>query len=257
MPFEPIPGGPRLFYREAGAGDQPLLLIHGNLATSRWFEPLLAHLPTGIRAVAADSRGCGDSEKPEGPWRLADLAEDLHQLMQTLGHPRYAVLGHSLGGSVALELAVAHPEAVERVLLINAAPPEGLRLPEAFYAQMEALAATPAVLRAALAATAPSLAPSPFFEALLSETLAKSTGAWIRNSLALRDMDLRAQAGRLAMPVRILYGALDRLVTLEMAESTRRQIPGATLEVWPEVGHSIPVEAPQRLARWVAESLTN
>lgn len=248
-----IPSGLSLFYREQGSGDKVILMVHGNLASSRWWERVMAGLPVGVRVLAPDLRGCGDSDKPEGLWSMADLAEDLHQFMQALGISRCAVVGHSLGGGLAQQFAVDHPEAVSHLVLINSAPPNGLQTPEAVLAKIEVWAGMPDVIKGALAPMMPAAPKDQFLADLLEDAAVKSNGAWVRNGRALNRMDVTAQVARLKVPTLVIYGQQDPLVTLAMAEQTRDLIPGAVLEVWPEVGHSPPVEAPERLAQRIAE----
>lgn len=251
MPSIQLKNGLNMCYRESGAGDRVWLFIHGNVASSRWWEKVMAELPAGVRAVAPDLRGCGDSDKPDGHWSMADLGDDVYQFTQALGIRRAAVIGHSLGGSVALQLAVDHPDLISHLVVINSAPADGLQLPEASYAQVEQFAKSPDITKAALGMMMPTAPKDQLYAQLLDDGV-KSAGAWLRNGYALRDMNLVAQAAALKVPALVLYGKQDALVTSEMAERTQAQIPGALLEMWPEIGHSAPVEAPQQLVQRIA-----
>ncbi|HYF96067.1 MAG TPA: alpha/beta hydrolase [Symbiobacteriaceae bacterium] len=255
MPAIRIANGLRMFYREHGSGDRVVLLIHGNAASSLWWERAMAGLPVGVRAVAPDLRGCGDSDKPAPAWSMNDLAEDVFQLTRALGLGRFTVVGHSLGGGVAQYLTVNHPEAVEKLVLINSAPSEGLKTPPERYAQLEAAVKMPVVLKMALAAMMPTAPKDEYYDRLLEESVTKSAAALIPNGRALDDMDLTGPAALMQVPTLILYGKQDMLVTLEMMERTRQTIPGAVLEVWDEVGHSAPVEDPPRFTKRLLEFL--
>ncbi|HWI61078.1 MAG TPA: alpha/beta hydrolase [Symbiobacteriaceae bacterium] len=248
MPAIKIANGLQIFYRERGSGDRVVLFIHGNTASSLWWERAMENLPAGVRAVAPDLRGCGDSEKPAPTWSMNDLAEDVWQFTQALGLTRFAVVGHSLGGGVAQYLTVNHPEAVEKLVLINSAPAEGLKTPPERYAQLEVAVKMPDVLKMALAAMMPTAPKDEYYARLLEESIAKSAAALIPNGHALDDMNLTEQARGITAPTLILYGRKDMLVTLDMMERTRDTIPGALLEVWDEVGHSAPVEDPVRFS---------
>jgi pimeloyl-ACP methyl ester carboxylesterase len=249
MPTFQTSDGHSVFYRAQGHGDRGILFLHGNVGTSLWWERVLAHLPLEVRAVAPDNRGCGDSGKPDGAWTMETIAADAYQLMESLGITRYTVVGHSLGGAIAMQLATDHPEVVGRLLLINAAPADGLHFPEPFYAQLELLAQRPDVLTMSLAATMPTAPKDAFYTHLLAESVAKSSGAWVRNTRALDGFNVVQALSALRIPTLIIYGQeKDPVVTQAMAEQTRDQIPGALLELWPGVGHSAPVEAPERLA---------
>lgn len=253
MPFVRTPGGLRLFYQEQGRGNRCVLLVHGNLASSRWWERVMVHLPDDLHVVAPDLRGCGQSDKPSDLWSMSDLAGDLFHLIERLGLACPAVVGHSLGGGVAMQLMAEYPERVDRALLVNSAPADGLQLPEERYGQIQVWATMPDVIRGALKAMMPTAPDDGYRATLLDDSLNHSVGAWLPNGRALQRMNVADRLAALSIPTLVLYGGLDPLVTREMAERTRSQIPGAQLEVWPEVGHSAPVEAPERLARRILE----
>lgn len=253
MPTVQIENGLHVFYREQGSGEQVLLLIHGNVASSRWWEKVMAQLPAGIRAVAPDLRGCGDTDKPEGPWTMDQLADDIWQFTRALGLTQFGVVGHSLGGAVAQQLTVAHPDQVLGLVLVNSAAPDGLQTPEDKYAQLEMVVQTPQYLKMALAAMMPTAPQDGFYHQLLEDGVTKSAGAMIRNGRALGEMNVVEAVKGLKVPTLVVYGQQDPLVTLEMAERTRDLIPGARLEVLEGVGHSAPVEAPERFTQLLLE----
>lgn len=252
MPNVTIAKGLNLFYRKSGSGDRHLLLIHGNTASSLWWEKVMGLLPEGVTAWAPDLRGCGDSDKPEGGWTMADLGDDVFQFCEAVGIRRATVVGHSLGGAVAQQLTVDHPELVERLVLVNSAEPAGLVTAPERYAQLEVAIRQPELLKMALAAMMPTAPKDEFYHRLLEESVTKSAGALIPNGRALDNMNLVEQVKGIRVPVLILYGQQDALITLEMMQRANQQIPGSTLEVWPEVGHSAPVEDPERFARRLA-----
>lgn len=253
MPTVQTSSGLSFFYREHGSGDRVMLFIHGNLASSLWWERVFEHLPPGVRAIAPDLRGCGGSAKPAPPWSIADLAEDVAQVAQALGVQRCDVVAHSLGGSVALQLAIAHPDLVRSLVVINSAPADGLALPDAAYEQIKVLAGMPEVIKGALAAMMPTAPKDAYHAQLLEDSVTNSVGAWLPNGYALRDFNAVESAAALKVPMLVVYGKQDNLVTLAMSERLRDQVPGATLEVWEEIGHSALVEAAQRLVQRIID----
>jgi len=255
MPTIRLANGLDVFYRETGRGNRVLLLIHGNVTSSLSWERVMQALPAGVRAVAPDLRGCGDTAKPDGDWSMLDLAEDAYEFTRALGLGICTVVGHSLGGSIALQLTVSHPEVVEGLVFINSAPAEGLQLSEERYAQVAAMSQMPDMIRLALGAMMPTALKDEYYDRLIAESVAKSAGAWLRNGYALRDMNLVNEARAVRVPALVLYGTKDVLVPHSMAERLRDQIAKATLETMDEVGHSAPVEAPERLARRLMEFL--
>lgn len=108
-----------IHYLEQGAGDKTLLLIHGNFSSSLFYSPLLERLPKTIHIVAPDLRGYGDSTYNHRIGSLKDFAEDLTLFLEAKNLIKVSVVGWSLGGGVALELAASHPHLVEKLILIN------------------------------------------------------------------------------------------------------------------------------------------
>lgn len=253
MPTVQIANGLNLFYRESGSGPRTLLLIHGNVASSVWWERVMALLPAGVKAYAPDLRTCGDSQGVEGPWTMHDLAEDLYQFTRAVGIEKATVVGHSLGGSIAQQLTVEHPELVERLVLVNSAGPAGLQVPEATYTFIDSVWQQPEMVKKVLGPMAPTAPQDEFYDRILTESATRCTSGWARNGRALAGMNLVSEAAGIKAPVLILYGEKDMLVTREMAERTQQQIPGSVLETYPEVGHSVVVEDPERFTRRLVE----
>jgi pimeloyl-ACP methyl ester carboxylesterase len=117
-----------LAYEERGAGDPPLVLIHGWCCDHGHFAPQAEHFSRRHRVVSVDLRGHGASDAPSGPYPMRSLADDVAWLARELGLHRPVLVGHSMGGLVALNLAVQHPELPAAIVLLDSPllPPEGL-----------------------------------------------------------------------------------------------------------------------------------
>ncbi len=115
-------GGPVKIAWESRGEGPPLLLIQG-LGYGRWsWEPIVPGLAARHQVVFFDNRGIGESDKPKGPYTAAQMAGDALQVMDEAGIERAHVLGASLGGMIAQELAVAAPERVDRLVLACTTP---------------------------------------------------------------------------------------------------------------------------------------
>jgi haloacetate dehalogenase len=122
--------GVTLFARQGGPSDSgrpPLLLLHGHPQTQAMWHRVAPTLARSRRVVLMDLRGYGDSDRPpagEGSAAYAkrEMARDAVALMQSLGHERFAVLAHDRGARVAHRMALDHPEAVTRLMLLDIAP---------------------------------------------------------------------------------------------------------------------------------------
>jgi pimeloyl-ACP methyl ester carboxylesterase len=111
--------GVALAYRDLGSGVNPIILVHGWAGDHSFMQPQMEHLCQYHRVLAVDLCGHGQSAAPERKYTLADFAEDIHWLSATLSLPPAIVIGHSMGGEVALELAATYPEDVSAICLID------------------------------------------------------------------------------------------------------------------------------------------
>src|SRR5436190_5299087 len=113
--------GTRIHSRRVGRGE-PVLLIHGLGSSGEDWELQVRALARRFQVIVPALRGSGRSGKPRGPYQIADFALDNWALLRRLGIERAHLVGFSLGGAVALEMALRRPEAAARLVLINALP---------------------------------------------------------------------------------------------------------------------------------------
>lgn len=126
--------GVTLAYEEAGRGDPPLLFVHGWSCNRAFFAPQLEHFSRRRRCVGVDLRGHGESDKPEQDYTMEGFADDLAWLTGRLGLERPVVIGHSMGGLVALVLAARRPELVRAIVMVDGAT-RGLGAPDPVFAE--------------------------------------------------------------------------------------------------------------------------
>jgi pimeloyl-ACP methyl ester carboxylesterase len=121
--------GVRLFYEESGTGEPPLVLIHGWCCDHTYLEPQREHFRSRARALAVDLRGHGQSDKPEQEYSIPAFADDVAWLCEKVGLERAVVVGHSMGGLIAVEIASRFPALARGVVLLDSpiVPPEGAR----------------------------------------------------------------------------------------------------------------------------------
>ncbi|MEX2245291.1 MAG: alpha/beta hydrolase [Dehalococcoidia bacterium] len=113
-------GGVALAYDEAGAGDPLMLFVHGWCCDRSHFAPQMAHFSPRHRCVAVDLRGHGDSDKPESAYTFDVFADDLAWLCGELKLTKPVVVGHSMGGAIALALAARHPQLASAIVMLDA-----------------------------------------------------------------------------------------------------------------------------------------
>src|SRR5215210_4685738 len=116
-----------LAYLEAGDGEQPVLLIHGNFAGKSWWRELLAEPPLGARLLAPDLPGFGESTGVRGfSPSMSRYAESLVRFLDGIGVQHPMLVGHSFGAAVAVELALAPPERFPPIPPLSPPPLDGL-----------------------------------------------------------------------------------------------------------------------------------
>jgi pimeloyl-ACP methyl ester carboxylesterase len=114
--------GIQLHYVTVGEGE-PLVLLHGYPQTHHAWHKIIPELAQHFTVIAPDLRGLGDSERPATGYEKHIVAEDIYQLVRSLGYEKIYLVGHDYGGSTAYFLASEHPEIVQRLIVIECAPP--------------------------------------------------------------------------------------------------------------------------------------
>ena len=224
--------------------DTPLhtiLYVHGNLGSYRWFSRVMNI--AGARVLALDMPNFGRSGRIE-PHDIATYGEYLTEFIRLVAGPPVVFVGHSLGGSVAMSVACSNPGLVERMMLVDPAPVEGLITPPEHYPAIEAYRHDEAQLRVALKTVVPTLTDDLLFDELVADARMMKGEAYVGHAEELGKADFRAVADRYTGPVLVTRGGQDWLVTSEMAARTAEAFNGS-VEEHPSVGHSMMVEAPE------------
>jgi 3-oxoadipate enol-lactonase len=249
--------GIELHYERDGGGE-PLLLIQGMSGTRlAWGEPFLTALGGSFECIRFDNRGIGLSGQTEEPFTIADLAADTVALLDRLELESAHVLGISMGGMVAQELALAHPGRV-RTLAIGCSycggPGSKLMDPADFQVLAEALASADqdAVFRAMW-----ELNLSPAFRADDSRYAAFAEMA-VATPVPRRTVELQMQAilghdtgsrlPGLEIPTLVLHGTVDRVLPYDNGPLIASLVPGSRLDTLEDVGHMFWWEQPERSA---------
>ena len=256
--------GREVTYSSDGEGPV-LLLIHGMAGTCESWREVIEPLARESTVIAPDFPGHGGSAPGGGDYSIGALAAGLRDLLLALGHDRATLVGHSLGGGVAMQFAYQYPEMVERLALVSSG---GLG-PEV----------TPILRAAALPGADLFIAATAGPAAQIGSVIGRGLGAIglrpdtdvaevARGYASLSDADRRAAflasvrgvigtggqlidaADRLyladGLPVLIVWGSRDPIIPVRHAEDAHRAIPGSRLEILDDVGHVPQLEAPGR-----------
>ena len=248
----------KIVWDERGSG-RPLLLIQG-LGYARWsWEPILPGLAERYRVVSFDNRGIGDSDKPPGPYAARDMAGDALQVLDEAGIERAHVLGVSLGGMIAQELAVAAPERVDRLVLCCTTPGGEATVPmPAVTVQLfaEAGSLPPEVaLRRFVENGLAADAPPELVEELYRRRLANPPDpvGWLAQAAAA--MGFAGVDGAIDAPTLLLTGTDDNVVDRRNTDVLAERLPGARVERLRATGHLFFWEQPDAVVRIVTEFL--
>jgi branched-chain amino acid transport system permease protein len=244
----------RLYYEQSGAGPQPVVLVHGSFATSRWWQPVMALLPAEqFTCCAPDLPGCGRSDRPDDPasYAVEPLAAALADLLDAQGLWDVELVGHSLGAAVALSYAVANPSRLRSLTLVSTPSPQGTPTPPEGYALLEQMRSDRSLLAQALASTMPAHAPDPFFQQLVDDAQGQAPAAFGAAALALGQWRLdRSDLLQLRLPVLLVWGDRDQIVERAVQTGLLLSIPGANnLEVLRGCGHTPMLERPAAFAQ--------
>jgi len=242
-----------LYYEETGSGP-PLLLIAGLSANMLDWATLLPTLAERFHVVAFDNRGAGRSSAPPGPYTTRLLADDAAALLDHLGIERAHVVGASMGGMMAQELALAHPERVDRLILYATyARPRPLIHDPWFNSVVETWERGDPDQQAML------LLPWCLTPAFMSQhdAVADAVAEWRANpypapahgvaaqAAACRTHDAHDRLGQISAPTLVLVGAEDIVTPVSCAHELAEGIPEACLHVLERGGHSAEMEYPE------------
>jgi pimeloyl-ACP methyl ester carboxylesterase len=253
-------GDIQLDYERSGAGS-PLLLIMGMSGTSlHWGEPFLEPLREDFDLIAYDHRGVGASTPLDGPITIPELAADAAGLLDALELDSVHVVGISMGGMIAQELALAHPERVRTLTLgCTYCGGEGsvLAAPEALQALTEAMMSgdRERALRAGfeINISAERVGDKQLYEHFLeiANERAVAVAVVMAQMQACLAHDTNVRLPSLAMPTLVLHGTEDQLLPVQNGRLIASQIPGSRLEIFDGAGHLFFWEQPGRSAELV------
>jgi pimeloyl-ACP methyl ester carboxylesterase len=243
-------------------GDGPsLLLIQGLGYGGRGWGPMLDLLAEDFTVAAFDNRGFGASDVPPGPYTVGELAEDARAVLDAAGFERAHVVGASLGGMVAQELALAHPERVDRLVLACTTPGGLSSYPmpaktASLMLEAPTLPSDVALQRFVENALGQGGSPE-LVEQIVAYRTANppNLGGWQSQAAAGATHDTLDRIGGMTAPTLVVHGTEDAVVDPRNAELLVGQIPGARLELLPGCGHLPFWEEPERFATLVTAFL--
>ncbi|HEY5890190.1 MAG TPA: 3-oxoadipate enol-lactonase [Acidimicrobiia bacterium] len=249
----------RLDFDAYGPAHGPLLIFLHSLGQNRgMWSVQVAELCGEFRGIAIDLRGHGSSPAPSGPYTITELADDVVETVDSLGATEFMVCGISIGGMIALQLAVSHPDRIPAVIAANTGARVGTA--ESWQARVDLVDSSGMDMVAesivhgwfdpTFAATNPEVVENA--RRALRET---SPAGYIGCCRALGMADLRGRVGGIEARTLIVAGAEDRSTPVALAESLRDEIPGSRLVVISGASHLSNLDAAQEFNQVASDFL--
>ncbi len=262
--------GINLAYDVRGSG--PALVLVTGVGYSQWFwSKLVPELTQRLLVVTFDNRGAGESDKPAGPYTVPMMADDTEGLLDALNLKGACIMGHSLGGFIAQELAITRPDLVSRLILASTN-----------YGGQRVIPITPEAMKVLtdrsgdpieLVKRGIRIACAPDFEERHPEVVQELVNYRLTNPVPPAQYAAQVAAGagmsvfsdetvdermsKLTMPVLILFGEHDNVVPPGNAELMRDKIAGAQVKIIPGGGHMFPIECPVATAQAILQFMGN
>jgi len=266
-------------YDESGAdsGGPVVVLIHGIASRAAQWHGVMADLGETCHVIAPDLLGHGESAKPRGDYSLGAHACGIRDLLAALGHDRVTLVGHSLGGGVAMQFSYQFPERVERLALINSGglgpevsawlraaslPGSELVLPVMTSSYVRRVGGSLGrLLSKARIPMPPSVGEVLVSFATLADPATRS--AFVHTARSVLDVagqrvDARDRLYLAAeLPLLIVWGGRDAIIPVQHGVSLAERLPSARLEVFARSGHFPHLTEPARLAQVLASFVSS
>jgi pimeloyl-ACP methyl ester carboxylesterase len=255
-------GGQRLYYEVLGDGE-PLLCVHGLACDTLAWIPQIQAFAAAHQTVIFDNRDVGQSSMATGEYEVADMARDALALADELELESFHLLGISMGGAIAQEIAIEAPERV-RTLTLAVTFPAGSaysrRLAEVWSARVLQISREQHIDELMLMNHSEAFYENPEMvefvrTAILNNPHPQPPEAFGRQLAACSRHDARARLGSLAMPTHVIGGEYDILVPVWMSREIASLIPGSKLTVLAKAPHALSLERAEEFNAAVLEFL--
>jgi len=246
-----------LHYEQQTKGDIPIIFLHGNFGSWHYWQPYLQNLPDGHCGYAPDFRGCGDSEVTENGYDIPTLSKDILLFADALQIDKFHLVGHSLGGAVAQQVAGTAPERIITLTLVAPAPAEGLASlkkapsadaffsPQNIFKLLDRIGLKQKMLSSTFKKTMPGLKSNPTY---LSQAVndavkmdSKAFSGFLETLKTWRGTELLKSFN---FPVLITHGELDSVIPLQPLKNMQSEIADCRLHTFRHIGHAPQLEQP-------------
>ncbi|MCS7010211.1 MAG: alpha/beta hydrolase [Anaerolineales bacterium] len=246
-------------YEVYGRG-RPVILLHGWLGSWGLWQDTMTYLGAFYRTYALDFWGFGESGKKRDSYAIQDFVSLVDQFMERLGIVRAPLVGHSMGGTVSLSVAIQYPERVSKVVVIGS-PIVGsslaLPLKLAGYRLIAVLLFNMmGLFRWGVRLASPLICRDPRFPDMMDKDLSRTTlESFLLSIASLRRTDLRPMLSHVQIPVMGMYGDRDNIVHPLQWQPLLAGIPHTRVERFPKAGHFIMLDEPPRFMQTLKDFL--
>lgn len=235
------------------AATQRVVLIHALAMKAEFWEQTVTALGPNWEVLAVDCRGHGTSDKPAGPYSVELMGDDVAAVMDHAGWDSAHVAGASMGGFVAMALTAAHPDRVLGLGLIDTTAWYGEDAPTAWEERGQkavdgGMAALTGFQKTRWFSEGFSEANPDILQGAIDIFTANDVAAYLETCRMLGRADVRLALANFTIPVAIMVGEEDYATPVAMAEAMAEAIPGAQLQIVPNVRHLTPFEVPELVA---------
>jgi pimeloyl-ACP methyl ester carboxylesterase len=250
-----------LHYEVLGRG-KPVILLHGWLGSWGLWRETMTYLSQFYRTYALDFWGFGESGKKRSTYAVQDFISLVNQFMDQLGIQSAPLVGHSMGGTVSLSVAIQFPERTQKVVVIGS-PIVGSSLAPMlklagyrFNALM--LFNMMGLFRLGMRLYSPYICKDPNFPDMMDNDLTRTTvEPFLISISSLRRTDLRSRLNEIKIPVMGMYGSHDNIVHPKQWQPLQAGVPQAQIELFPKAGHFIMIDEPQSCMQKLKDFLDN
>ncbi len=235
-----------------------LVFLHYFGGSSCAWTEVVEKLATDYHCVAPDLRGFGASNALPENYAVKDYADDVADLISILTLENYALIGHSMGGKIALALAAQKPKNLQSLILLAPSPPTPEPIKETEREKQLASHGNRCVATDTVCQAAGGRLPGEIFARAINDNLRTSEAAWKWWLESGSREDISSEVKKINVPVLVAAGGRDEAMTPKLLKNEIvRRIKNASLIVIPEVKHLLPLEAPEKIADLIRRHCEN
>ena len=247
-----------LYYETAGEGP-PVLLLHGLGSSVRDWENQIPELSRSYRVIVCDVRGHGRSGKPPGPYSVAQFARDVAELLRSLQAAPAHIIGLSMGGMIAFQIAVDFPDLVRSLVIINSGPAMVLKkFSQKAGVQLRFFIVRWFGMRTMAKLIGKRLFPDPgqqrLLETFVDRVAENDPRAYLDSIRAINGWSVADRVSQIRCPVLVVSSDHD-YTPVEVKRAYAAQIPGSVVTVLTNSRHAAPIDQPEQLNRVILDFL--